>query len=68
MRIIRLNEVIKRTGLGKTSLYKFIKAKTFPQPIALGERAVGWVEAEVDQWITARINERNLSKVNTSPE
>ncbi|WP_286997989.1 helix-turn-helix transcriptional regulator [Comamonas sp. UBA7840] len=68
MRIIRLNEVINRTGLGKTSLYKFIKAKTFPQPIALGERAVGWVEAEVDQWITARINERELSKINTFPE
>lgn len=68
MRIIRLNEVINRTGLGKTSLYKFIKAKTFPQPIALGERAVGWVEAEVDQWITARVNERNLSKINTFPE
>jgi prophage regulatory protein len=68
MRIIRLNEVINRTGLGKTSLYKFIKAKTFPQPIALGERAVGWVEAEVDQWITARINERDLSKINTFPE
>lgn len=68
MRIIRLNEVINRTGLGKTSLYKFIKAKTFPQPIALGERAVGWVEAEVDQWITARINERDFSKINTFPE
>ncbi|MDH0201133.1 MULTISPECIES: AlpA family transcriptional regulator [Comamonas] len=68
MRIIRLNEVINRTGLGKTSLYKFIKAKTFPQPIALGERAVGWVEAEVDQWITARVNERDLSKINTFPE
>lgn len=68
MRIIRLNEVINRTGLGKTSLYKFIKAKTFPQPIALGERAVGWVEAEIDQWITARINERDISKINTSPE
>lgn len=68
MRIIRLNEVINRTGLGKTSLYKFIKAKTFPQPIALGERAVGWVEAEVDQLITARVNERDLSKINTFPE
>ena len=68
MRIIRLNEVINRTGLGKTSLYKFIKAKTFPHPIALGERAVGWVEAEVDQWITARVNERDLSKINTFPE
>lgn len=68
MRIIRLNEVINRTGLGKTSLYKFIKAKTFPQPIALGERAVGWVEVEVDRWITARVNERDLSQINTSPE
>ena len=68
MRIIRLNEVINRTGLGKTSLYKFIKSQTFPHPIALGERAVGWVEAEVDQWITARINERDLSKINTFPE
>ena len=29
----------------------------FPRPVALGVRAVGWIEAEVDEWIRGRIRE-----------
>lgn len=68
MRIIRLNEVINKTGLKKTSIYKLINNKAFPEAIALGERAVGWLESEIDSWITERVRQRNLGANSNSPE
>lgn len=61
MRIIRLNDVIYSTGLGRSIIYKYINANTFPKPISLGVRCVGWVEEEVQKWIVVRIEERNLT-------
>lgn len=68
MRIIRLNEVMDKTGLKKTSIYKLINNKKFPETLALGERAVGWLESEIDSWITERIRQRNLGANQNSPE
>ena len=68
MRILRIKQVLDKCGLGKTTLYKLINAKTFPQPVALGERAVGWVESEIELWIAARVHERDVSKINNFPE
>jgi prophage regulatory protein len=62
MRIIRLKHVIDSTGLGRSTIYKYIDEGTFPKPISLGERSVGWVEGEVHDWILARIEERDLGK------
>lgn len=68
MRILRLNEVMDKTGLKKTSIYKLINNKAFPEALALGERAVGWLESEIDSWITERIRQRNLVANPNSPE
>lgn len=68
MRILRLNEVMDKTGLKKTSIYKLINNKAFPEALALGERAVGWLESEIDSWITERIKQRNLVANPNSPE
>jgi len=46
MRLIRLKEVMNRTGLGRTSIYNFMNAGTFPKSVQLGERAVAWVDEE----------------------
>ncbi len=60
--ILRLSEVTVKTGLSRSTIYERIKAKTFPQPISLGERAIGFLSSEVDEWIEARIAEsRNRS-------
>ena len=59
MRILKLKEVINRTGLGKTTLYTLINNADFPKQIPLGSRAVGWLENEVDSWILKRIEARN---------
>ncbi|MAA75048.1 MAG: AlpA family transcriptional regulator [Salinisphaeraceae bacterium] len=53
--IIRLPEVKARTGLSRSTIYLRIQQGQFPQPISLGGRAVGWVESELEQWLTARI-------------
>ena len=60
MRILRINDVLDRTGIGaKSTLYKYIKDGSFPQPIKIGPKASGWREDEVDQWIAARTAERD---------
>lgn len=55
-KILRLPEVIERTGRSRSSLYADIDEGTFPAPINLGARAVGWIESEINQWIEDRIN------------
>jgi prophage regulatory protein len=58
IRFIRLPEVKKMTGLGKTTLYEMIKDGAFPAPVKIGGRAVAWVESEVEQWAAARLADR----------
>ena len=51
-RILRLKEVIRLTGLSKSSIYKRIEEGTFPRQVRLGGRAVGWWEHLVQEWLT----------------
>ncbi len=56
-RILRLKKVISRTGRSRSSIYADIKRGEFPKPISIGKRAVGWIESEIDDWISSRIEE-----------
>ena len=53
--ILRRKTVQSRTGLSRSSIYLGISKGTFPKPINLGARAVGWLESDIDNWIDARI-------------
>lgn len=55
--ILRRKQVEARTGLSRSTIYDRIKAGTFPAPISLGEKSVGWIESEIDAWLNARIQE-----------
>jgi prophage regulatory protein len=55
--ILRLPAVIQRTGLSRSTIYLRIAQGMFPAPVSLGARAVGWVESDIDEWITHRIAE-----------
>ena len=67
-RFIRLNEVLSRTGFGRTSIYRKMEDGSFPKSLKLGgppkdpnvfdSRAIAWIEDEVDQWIESRIENR----------
>ena len=54
-RFLRLPEVMARTGLSRSTIYVRLAEGRFPRPVALGGRAVGWIEAEVDEWVRERI-------------
>ena len=56
--ILRLPTVKARTGLSRSTIYHRVSCGTFPAPVPLGGRAVGWIEAEVQAWLTARIAQR----------
>ena len=68
-RLIRLPEVLSRTGYGRTSIYRKMEDGSFPKSIKLGgppldpsafdSRAVAWIEDDVDQWIESRIGDRD---------
>lgn len=60
-RVIRLPETELRTGLKKSTIYERLANGEFPKPINLGSRAVGWIESDIEDWIEARIAERNYA-------
>ena len=62
IRMLRLPEVIDRTGLSKATIYEQIAAGTFPQPVNLGPRAVGFVESEVGQWLRSMVEASRVQK------
>lgn len=55
-RILRLPQVIARVGLSRASIYQYMNIGAFPKPIAIGFRARGWLERDIDSWIEKRIN------------
>jgi len=63
IQIIRLPEVIRRTGLSRSTVFARIRPnprrpgdfdKDFPKPIQLGARAIGWYSAEITAWLESR--------------
>lgn len=55
-KLIRMNEVLKRTGFCRAWMYRLIKQKRFPEPIKVGERAIAFIESEIDIWIDNLVN------------
>ena len=76
-RLIRLPEVLTRTGFGRTTIYRKMEDGSFPRslkldgppkdPEAFDSRAVAWIEDEVEQWIESRIEERDLVGTDVPP-
>jgi prophage regulatory protein len=60
-RVLRLREVMARTGLRRDSVYRLGRHGDFPRPVKLTKAASGWLESEVSAWITARAAERDAS-------
>ncbi len=57
--ILRRKQVESRTGLSRSTIYLHMQNGTFPKPINLGARAVGWLENEIEAWLISRIENRD---------
>lgn len=58
-RILRRRDVEAATGLSRSAIYKQILEGTFPKPVPLSPRAVGWASWEVAAWILGRVADRD---------
>ena len=54
-RIMRAKEVVKMTGLSRTTIWRMEKSGQFPSRVSLGVGSVGWRESEVVDWLSTRI-------------
>jgi prophage regulatory protein len=65
IRFLRLADVCHLTGLARSSVYEHMAAGTFPKPVPLSARAVGWIEHEIAAWQLDRISARNRKRTRT---
>jgi prophage regulatory protein len=66
--ILRSPVVEVRTGLSKTRIDELEKRGLFPRRVKISERAVGWVESEIDQFIRAKIEARDTQRNQSTAE
>jgi len=52
--IYKISELVAVLGLSRTTIYRAVAAGTFPKPLSLSPRRVGWLAATVDDWLAAR--------------
>lgn len=58
--LLRIPAVIALTGLSRSSIYARIAKGSFPRQVDLGGgRAVGFIQAEIEDWIDSRIAQRH---------
>ena len=59
MRILRKPEVVHRVGLSGMEIWRREKAGRFPRRVRLGPQSVGWVEAEIDDYLEQLVATRD---------
>ena len=53
-RIIRPAELVEFLGVSKPTIHRWRKAGTFPEPIRMGPRSIGWLRTTIQEWLDAR--------------
>ena len=62
--IFRLTHVKLKTGLSRSTIYALMKSSNFPQSVKLSERAVGWLESDINDWVCSRVNKYTYESSN----
>jgi prophage regulatory protein len=59
MRLLRINAVAERVEYHPVHVRRLIRNGNFPSPIRLGENRVAWIEAEIEEWLEGKRQERD---------
>lgn len=61
-RLLSLSEVMERTGLSKTSIWRMQKEGVFPVSYSISSKRVAWKESEINQWIQERVQTKKVAQ------
>ena len=61
LRFVRLTEVMRMTGLRKTTIYQLQSDGEFPQRVQITANCVGWIESEIQSWLNDRAGGRQAT-------
>jgi prophage regulatory protein len=61
MRFLQFPELKPAKGIpfSRAHIWRLERANKFPKRVALSERTVAWAEPEIDDWLAARVAERD---------
>ncbi len=65
-KMLRPPEVMARTGLSRTTIWRHVRAGTFPAPLVLGKGSIGWPESTITDWLDSR--PRRTYRDETAPD
>jgi prophage regulatory protein len=69
LRLIKLDEVLAKTGIkSKSKVYDEVAKGRLDPPVPLGTNSVAWIESKVDEYILARIAERDAALASAKPK
>lgn len=58
-KLLTISDVMDITTLGRSTIYAYVDAGSFPKPIHLTERKIRWTSEDIQGWIQGRIDERD---------
>lgn len=56
-KILRMPQVIEICGHSKSSIYALMAKNLFPKSIKISERAIGWLESDIQEWIDSKVRD-----------
>jgi len=59
IRLLRLPEILRRAPYSEAHIWRLERAGKFPRRPHLGANRVVWVEAEIDDWVSSKVKERD---------
>ena len=55
MKFLKLQQVIEKTTLCRTSIYSLIKAGEFPNSITVMGKRKAWLESDIEDWMMEKL-------------
>lgn len=56
-RLMTVSDVMELTGMGRTTLYLYVKNGKFPSPIKITTRKIRWDREIVEKWLIDRLSD-----------
>ena len=64
MKLLRLPQVKELTQLSSAGIYRLMSQWKFPKQIKIAERSSRWIESEIMDFITEKMEERSWMDIN----